>query len=212
LSAIGKNLMFWMVAALVIFLFWSVSSRIQKNERALAFSDFMTRLEQGQVARVEITGTGAGSQIAGELTSGQAFRTFAPPQFQNLVDAMLEKGVEVRARDANSSSWVGHLISWTPIVIMIAFLIFFMRQMQSPRSGLSPTARRELRLELKTRFLRVLSTAEGDLSESELLSRMAEGGGVVPEGLEAQKALYEMLSEGTLSMTDGRKYRLRTTS
>jgi hypothetical protein len=125
---------------------------------------------------------------------------------------MLEKGVVVRARDANSSSWVGHLISWTPIVIMIAFLIFFMRQMQSPRSGLSPTARRELRLELKTRFVRVLSAAESDLSESELLSRISEGGGVVPEGLEAQKALYEMLSEGTLSMTDDRKYRLRTTS
>ncbi len=43
---------------------------------------------------------------------------------------MLDKGVEVTARDANSSSWLGHIISWTPIVIMIAFLIFFMRQMQ----------------------------------------------------------------------------------
>jgi cell division protease FtsH len=122
--------MFWMVAALVIFLFWSVSSRIQKNERQLSFSDFMAQLERGHVAKVIITGTGAGSQISGEFKNGQSFRTFAPPQIENLVNGMLDKGVEVNARDANSSSWLGHIISWTPIVIMIAFLIFFMRQMQ----------------------------------------------------------------------------------
>ena len=125
-----KNLMFWMVAALVIFLFWSVSSRIQKNERQLSFSDFMAQLDRGSVAKVTITGTGAGSHIVGEFKNGQSIRTFAPPQIENLVNMMLEKGVEVNARDANSSSWLGHLISWTPIVIMIAFLIFFMRQMQ----------------------------------------------------------------------------------
>jgi len=125
-----KNLMFWMVAALVIFLFWSVSSRIQKNERDLTFSDFMAQLERGHVAKVTITGTGAGSQIIGEFKNGQSIRTFAPPQMENLVNVMLEKGVEVSARDANSSSWLGHIINWTPIVIMIAFLIFFMRQMQ----------------------------------------------------------------------------------
>ncbi len=125
-----KNLMFWMVAALVIFLFYSVSSRIQKNERPLSFSDFMAQLDRGHVAKVTITGTGAGSQIVGEFKNGQAIRTFAPPQMENLVNLMLDKGVEVHARDANSSSWLGHIISWTPIVIMIAFLIFFMRQMQ----------------------------------------------------------------------------------
>ena len=125
-----KNLMFWMVAALVIFLFYSVSSRIQKNERPLSFSDFIAQLDRGHVAKVTITGTGAGSQIVGEFKNGQAIRTFAPPQMENLVNLMLDKGVEVHARDANSSSWLGHIISWTPIVIMIAFLIFFMRQMQ----------------------------------------------------------------------------------
>ena len=119
-----------MVAALVIFLFWSVSSRIQNNERQLSFSDFMAQLERGHVARVTITGTGAGSEILGEFKNGQSIKTFAPPQMENLVNLMLDKGVEVTARDANSSSWLGHLISWTPIIIMIAFLVFFMRQMQ----------------------------------------------------------------------------------
>ncbi|HSF15262.1 MAG TPA: ATP-dependent metallopeptidase FtsH/Yme1/Tma family protein [Vicinamibacteria bacterium] len=107
-----KNFMWWMGTALVIFLFWIVSSRIQKNERELGFSEFMNQV-RGHVAKVTITGTGAGSQIVGEFKNGQSIRTFAPPQVDNLVNTMLEKGVEVRTRDANSSSLIGRIISWT---------------------------------------------------------------------------------------------------
>ena len=124
-----KNLMFWMVALLVIVLFWNVSWRIQQKEQQLDFSDFMEELERGNIAKVTITGTGAGSTIVGEFKNGTAIRSFAP-EMESLVNKMLEKGVQVNAKDANSTSWVAHLVSWTPIIIMIAFLIFFMRQMQ----------------------------------------------------------------------------------
>ncbi|MEE9179914.1 MAG: ATP-dependent zinc metalloprotease FtsH [Vicinamibacteria bacterium] len=125
-----KNLMFWMVAALLIMLFWSVSSRIQQKEKQLTFSNFMEYVDRGNVAEVTITGSSAVSQIVGTLNNGNAFRTFAPPQYESLVDKLLAQGVEVSARDANGSSVWAHLINWTPIIIMIAFLVFFMRQMQ----------------------------------------------------------------------------------
>ncbi len=125
-----KNLMFWMVAALLIMLFWSVSSRIQQKEKDLTFSEFMEHVDQGSVAAVTITGSPAGSQIIGELENGDPIRTFAPPQYEALVTKLLSQGVEVSARDANGSSVWAHLINWTPIIIMIAFLVFFMRQMQ----------------------------------------------------------------------------------
>jgi cell division protease FtsH len=125
-----KNLMFWMVAALLIMLFWSVSSRIQQKEKQLTFSDFMEFVDRGSVAEVTITGSSAGSQIVGTLKNGDPIRTFAPPQYETLVDKLLSHDVEVSARDANGSSVWAHLINWTPIIIMIAFLVFFMRQMQ----------------------------------------------------------------------------------
>jgi len=196
-----KNLMFWLVAALVIFLFWSVSSRIQKNERLLRFSDFVAQVERGHVQRVTITGSNAGSRIDGEFKNGQKFRTFAPPQAGNLVNTMMEKGVEVTAMDPNSSTWLGHIISWTPIVIMIAFLIFFMRQMRnSPEAS---SARR--RLVLKARVFELLSRSDEDLSQAQISAMLS-----VPDGEEMRTTLYQMLREETIVFTTERKYRVKT--
>jgi cell division protease FtsH len=201
MSSIAKNLMFWMVAALVIFVFWNVSSRIQKNERQLSFSDFMVQVEREHVKKVTITGSGAGSQIVGEFKNGQGFRTFAPPQVGNLVNTLLGKDVEVNARDANSSSWVGHIISWTPIVIMIAFLIFFMRQMAN-----SPAASNAARsLELRARIHELLSGSDEDLSKAQILAKLSN-----PGEEEMGTALYQMLREGTVLFTAERKYRVKT--
>ncbi len=189
-----RNFLGWMAAALTIFIFWSVSSRIQKNERQLSFSDFMAQLEREHVANVTITGSNAGSRIDGEFKNGQKFRTFAPPQVGNLVNRMLEKGVEVNARDANSSSWLGHIISWTPIVIMIAFLIFVMRQMQ----GRTDIGTRE-------RIWEVLSESKEDMSEAQISSRLSH-----VSRKELQGALYQMLREGTIVFTTERNYRAKT--
>lgn len=216
MSSIMKNLVYWMVAALVVFLFWSVSSRIQVSERLVSYSEFVERVESGNVGRVSVIETGAGMAIVGDFKNGESFRTFAPPQAENLVALMISKGVEVSARDANSSSWLGHLISWTPIIIMTAFLIFFMRTMQgsTPAGSLTERLRerQERRLELKARFFRKLSDATHDLSKDEILLAANEGDTTAIDESETEKALYEMLRDGTVVVTDAKKYRLRTTA
>ena len=141
-----KNLMFWMVVALVIFLLWNVSTRLQKNERRLSFGDLMDQLERGHVANVILTSSNVGSEIEGEFKNGQSFRTFVPSQFETLGNTLLAKGVQVDARYVDSSSWLGHFISFTPILIMIAFRAFFMR-----KRGLAVT-RAENRLRARRKY------------------------------------------------------------
>jgi cell division protease FtsH len=192
MSSTLKFVLFWMTAALILFLFWNVSARIQKNDRRLSYSDFVTQLERGHVQEVTILGSNDGSTILGKLDNGQAFRTFAPPQAGNLVDTLLAEGVEVNAQDRNSASWLGHIISWTPIVIMIAFLIFFMRQMQG-------------RTHVDARIWGLLSGGDEDLSETQISSKLS---GVSDR--ERRDALYRMLREGTIVLTADRKYRVKT--
>ena len=51
-----KSLMFWMVLVAVGVVIWNFSTKFQHNDRQVDFSDFMSRVESGAVARVEITG------------------------------------------------------------------------------------------------------------------------------------------------------------
>lgn len=200
-----KNLMFWLVSALVIFLFWSVSSRIQKNERLLSFSDFLEQVEAGHVSAVSLTG----GEIVGDLKNGQSFRTYVPRQAESLIGLLREHDVEIYARDPNSSSWLGHLISWTPIVIMIAFLIFFMRQMQRPTDA--GVGAKEQRAELKLRLLYSIAASGRALSEQELTNEIVEPAS--PQAAVWRRAirssLYEMLAEGTVALTPEKKFRAR---
>ena len=201
MSATVKNLIFWVIATLVIFLFWSVSSRVQKTERQLRYSQFVAQVDREHVRKVTITGSNAGSRIDGEFKNGQKFRTFVPPHAGNLVTKMMEKGVEVTARDANSSSWLGHIISWTPIVIMIAFLIFFMRQMTtSPAASIAAS-----RLELMARVHELLSGSDEDLSMEGISRKLLDA-----DEDELRTALYQMLREETILFTTERRYRVKT--
>jgi hypothetical protein len=54
----------------------------------------MTRNERGHVAKLVLTAT----EIVGEFLNGQAIGTFASPRMTDLVDKMLEHGVELTAR------------------------------------------------------------------------------------------------------------------
>ena len=56
---------------------------------------------------------------------------YAPPQYEGLVNRLVERDVTVTAREATNSPWATLLYSWAPILLVIGFWIFFMRQVQS---------------------------------------------------------------------------------
>jgi cell division protease FtsH len=117
-----------MVLVVVGVIVWNLSARFQPNYRVQTFSEFMSAVEQGSVARVTITG----NEITGQLKNdGSNFRTYAPPQYEGLVNRLLDRGVIVTAKEPTTSPWTALLYSWAPILLMIGFWIFFMRQMQS---------------------------------------------------------------------------------
>jgi cell division protease FtsH len=108
-------------------LVWNFSTRFQPNHKALTFTEFMASVDAGQVVSVTITG----NEITGVSKGGENFRTYAPPQYEGLANRLLERNVSVSAREPATSPWAAILYSWAPILLMIGFWIFFMRQMQS---------------------------------------------------------------------------------
>jgi cell division protease FtsH len=121
-----KTVMLWMSLLVVIFLAWHFAQQ-QKRESPLKFSEFMTQLEAGQVQDVTITG----NEIRGHMVNRDAFRTVAPLGYDKLLDVLLERKVIVNFQTDQTPTWASVLISWAPLLVLVGFWVFFMRQMQS---------------------------------------------------------------------------------
>ncbi len=122
-----KNMLFWMVLIVVGVLIWNFSTKLQQHEHQVTFTDFMSWVDQNQVATVTITG----QDIVGHTKQGEKFSTYAPAQYDGLANRLIEKGVAISAKEPTASPWASLLYSWAPVLLMIGFWIFFMRQMQS---------------------------------------------------------------------------------
>ena len=120
-------MLFWMVLVVVGVLIWNFSTDFQARDTALPFSEFFAQVEQGQVDSVTLSG----NEIVGALKNGDRIRTYAPPQYEGLANTLLDHDVQITAEEATSSPWATLLYSWAPVLLIIGFWIFFMRQMQS---------------------------------------------------------------------------------
>jgi cell division protease FtsH len=133
LNSTLKSLLFWMVLVVVGVLIWQFSTQFNRNPKPITLTEFLQKVDDGQVAQVEITG----NDIKGKFKSivvgdTDEFRTYVAPQLETLVGEKLAKSVPVIvAKDPGSSPWANLLYYWAPILLMIGFWIFIMRQMQS---------------------------------------------------------------------------------
>ncbi len=121
-----KTIMLWLSLLMVIFLAWHFA-QFQRKDSNWKFSEFMAQVEAGAVKDVTVTG----NEIRGRTTADEPFRTFAPSGYEKLMDALLERKVLVTVQPDQTPAWANMLIAWAPFVLLIAFWIFFMRQMQS---------------------------------------------------------------------------------
>ena len=90
------------------------------------FHDRRGRL--GKVEKVTITG----QEIRGTYRADkEIFHTYAPAQYEGLANQADSLGHSRDAKEPTQSPWAQLLYSWAPILLLIGFWIFFMRQMQS---------------------------------------------------------------------------------
>ncbi|HKW00683.1 MAG TPA: ATP-dependent zinc metalloprotease FtsH [Vicinamibacterales bacterium] len=126
-----KSLLFWMVLVVIAALIWNFSTNFQRNTDEITFTDFLQKVQSSQISMVTFTGT----QITGKYSDpgGKDFRTYMPPQgvYNGLANDLEAKGVVIKAQPESTSPWATLLISWAPIVLMVGFWVFIMRQMQS---------------------------------------------------------------------------------
>ena len=70
----------------------------------------------------------AGSDITGTTKGNDTFHTYAPLQYDALVNKLIDKGVQVSAKEPTTSPWATLLYSWGPMLLIIGFWFFFRRK------------------------------------------------------------------------------------
>ena len=122
-----KNLALWLVISLVMIMLFNMMTQQGRELKPVPYTTFLAALDEGEVVDVTIKG----SNLEGTYTDGSAFKTYVPDD-PELISLLREQGVAIQAEpDESNSFWMSILVSWGPILLLIAVWIFFMRQMQS---------------------------------------------------------------------------------
>ncbi|MEE8196886.1 MAG: ATP-dependent zinc metalloprotease FtsH [Acidiferrobacterales bacterium] len=131
MNNLTKNLLLWLVIAVVLMSVFSNFGPRQPQASAMEYSQFISKVKDGQIDKVTIQGR----NISGTLKSGGKFKTYAPPD-PGLIGDLLKHGVAIDARPQDEQSLLLTIfINWFPLLLLIGVWIFFMRQMQGGVGG-----------------------------------------------------------------------------
>ncbi|MGR9087648.1 MAG: ATP-dependent zinc metalloprotease FtsH [Gammaproteobacteria bacterium] len=132
MNEILKNILLWVVIAVVLMsIFNNFGPQMNGGDSALSYSQFIEAVKSGQVQQVVIDE----NVIKGKMQSGQEFRTYAPND-NHLVDDLLANNVDIKAVPPEQPSLLMQLlVSFGPMLLLIAVWVFFMRQMQGGAGG-----------------------------------------------------------------------------
>ncbi|HEY1185277.1 MAG TPA: ATP-dependent zinc metalloprotease FtsH [Bryobacteraceae bacterium] len=187
-----KQILFWVVIFLVVaMLFVVVRTTNGPKDQNLTFTQFVAKVEAGSVDKVTITG----NEVHGTYKSNPnaTLHTFIPVNYPDIIKQMQEHGVDVEIKDTSSSGWVSILINASPFIVVIAFWIFMMRQMQSGGNKALSFGKSRARLhstqQKKVTFKDVAGVEEAKEELQEIIEFLREPqkfqklGGRIPKGV-----------------------------
>ena len=135
MNDMAKNLLLWVVIAIVLIVVFQTFNPRADNEKNISYTDFMQQVENNAVAQVNISAT-VPSNISGKRRDGSSLLTTAPIEDPQLIPSLRTHGVEVRQEPADNSSALWRIVlDWVPFLIFIGLLVYFMRQMQAGAGG-----------------------------------------------------------------------------
>ena len=130
MNRLNKNIALWLGVVLVFVLLINLFSQPRVRRDEVNFSEFLDLLEKGEISEVVIQG----DNIQGTLLSGRHFKTYNPG-YAKLIEDLREKDVMISGEEERQSPWTTILISWFPMIIIIA--IWFNRRAVCCVGGLS---------------------------------------------------------------------------
>lgn len=129
-----KTLIVWLVFILIVVTIWSVFANPGDRKDELKFAQVISHLEKGDVKEVDIQETSKGYEFKGTLDDGKKFVSLG--MMNDSVAETLQEAYKdhdtvynIEPRE-QGGVWIV-LLQWLPMLLIIVFFLFFMRQLQA---------------------------------------------------------------------------------
>ncbi|WP_220720679.1 ATP-dependent zinc metalloprotease FtsH [Agarivorans litoreus] len=191
MSDMAKNLILWLVIAVVLMSVFQSFSPDSSSGRQMDYSTFVKEVNQEQIREVRISG----QDVKGIKRTGEQFSTIIPLHDKDLLNDLINHNVKVLGEQPEEQGLLTSIfISWFPMLLLIGVWIFFMRQMQGGGGkGAMSFGKSKARLmsedQIKTTFADVAGCDEAKEEVAELVdylrdpTRFQKLGGKIPTGV-----------------------------
>ncbi len=126
-----RSFLFWTSVIVLTLLVWQVTANFGQSETPISLTEFMDRVDKGQIEKVELTGRKLRGLPLANDPAGKGVRSYLPVEYPDFYERLSKRNVELVAREESSGGWTQFLFLWVPVLLMIGFWIFMTRQMQS---------------------------------------------------------------------------------
>jgi cell division protease FtsH len=192
LNSTVKQLLIWVLTLGCLLVGWRfvATNMAAGHDKTVSVTEMLNDVEAGRVSEVLVDG----SDVTGKYKEGkETFHSTIPANYPDLYKDLRDHGVNVTIKSQQGNLYWNALLSFAPILVLVALFMFMMRQMQSGGNKAMSFGKNRARLlsmqQKKITFKDVAGVDEAKEELREIIEFLREAqkfqrlGGRIPKGV-----------------------------